>query len=315
MNEPFVSFLDVGRALHAAHRDVNGTWVIERIASQARDSSSIATSSSGGVHVALINTSSRLAVASRNGSGDWTVTVVDSTNRQASPRLAIDASGARHVGYIHADDSFNYAWAPATGPWAIESSVASAAGQLTDVSLAVDAQGGVHACFVAQQQPKGVSHYTLEYLYKAPGGSWATKQVDTGYDAVPGSQTGLAVNPNGGVFIAYVDGTKGLQVARASMSAPTSTVTVGAGGALVDARFPSLARDASGVLHLVYASADRVWHTQSTGGDPSGWAPAEAVGFAGAAAGCALAVGTDGTVHASFQDVALTALQYARICP
>ena len=312
-----VSFLTApSGSLAVAHRQADATWTTETVAAHAQLGTSLAMGPNGELHVAYVNASNRIACSSRSSGGTWQTEIVDANTGQTWPSLAVDSTGTLHVAYANSGGWVNYATRQPGGTWNVDSYVTSDGEEMTDVSLAVDAQGGVHISLITYQDPAlDFEHHSLQYLYKASGCDWQVTKVLPSYDAVPGHYTSLVPNPGGGAFIVYRDAAFGLSMAKIMPGGDPTISFPGPSGTPVNGRFVRLARDGSGLLHLLYASGGKAWQMRSTDANGIGWAPPGLVATVGEATGCSLALDADGAVHLGFQDATPKTLHYVRVCP
>lgn len=304
-------------ALEVAHRTVGGTWTTETLAAHAKQGTSLAITPDGSLHVAYVNASNRLACTSKDTAGVWKTVTVDSNTGQTTPSLAAGPSGTLHVAYANTGGWLNYASRKPGGAWDVDSYVTSNGDEMTDVSLAVDEQDGVHVSFIAYHEPlAGMDHHSLEYLYKPSGGDWQLTTVLSDYDGYPGHYTALVPNTGGGASIVYREATFGLRMARIMPGgSPTLSFPGPSGSTPVNGRFVRLVRDEVSRLHLLYAAGGNVWRMRSTDGSGLGWGSPELVAAVDEATGCSLAVDEQAVAHVGFQDKSPARLHYVRVCP
>ena len=300
-------------ALEVAHRALDGSWTTDPVTSPVRAGPSLAMDASGGLHVTYVTESGQLGYGFRAPTQPWQAEVVDPDGGFANPRIALDAWGDVHVVYAHESGRVSHATRPVGGSWQIDSFVCTDGLEMTDLSMAVDAQGGVHVSLVADH---GIGIHTLDYLYRGKGGAWEDTEVVWDLEAVPGSSTSVLPDASGGAIIVYRDATSGLRVARVKPGQDAVTTPVGPmGQGPFHGRFPALGRTPGGAVQLVYASGPTVWRMRATNATASDWEAPEVLSQVGVASGCSLSLDEDGASHVAFADTGTQLLHHARDCP
>jgi len=221
--------------------------------------------------------------------------------------IAVDAVGARHIGYSdRTNGGVRYAQLD-LGVWTTELIDDAGAG---GISIAVDDAVTAH---VAYRDPAG----GLWYARKPLGSTWSLEAVDT--SAV--GPTSIAAGRDGGVWIAYLAGPGASQVRLAQRldvgQYGVEVVDPADSGYLVDLTV-SVAVDTLGRVHLAHrrstaAPSPQQFVLHSQRATDGGWS-AEVVDARAAAAlgpyGVSLAVDSNARVHYAFSDSAAADLLY-----
>lgn len=231
--------------------------------------SSIAVDATGGAHVAFSDdTNADLLYAHHPAGQPWSTTVVDpSASLVWGTATRVDATGRVHVLYSVRDANtleIRYATraggAGGAGAWQ-RSLVASRSTNLsTNVALALDAAGALHAAYYDGQTN------SIAYAVKPPGAAWSiTTAAAAGDDnTTPGGYgelVSLALDAAGGVHIAHSRTSKTTNDAVVHTHKP-------AGGAFTSEsviessnlhKQTSIAVDAAGTVHLSYSTTNAVY--------------------------------------------------------
>lgn len=210
---------------------------------------------------------------------EWTVAAVDA-EPASDAVLVLDESGRVHFAYITADAEVRYA-SGAPGAWESET-LQGEAGMDATVDVAVDASSRVHVAFRETRAGDPI----LVHGLREAGGGWTMSDVER-----LGGDPSLVVDADGVAHLAILY-TSGWELhygrRRADGSWTVTTLDVES-----PQRFPAIALDPDGALHLAYAADGQLHHAPAF---TEAWAPT-VVGPVWSAAKASLEIDASGGVH------------------
>jgi len=266
--------------------NASGSWMTETVASTDYGTTSIALDIAGKAHISYEGETGGLRHAT-NASGAWVTEPVDASPIGEYCSIALDGSGALHIGFHDYENrSLKYA-TNASGPWAAMAldSVGNLGGR---ASLALDGSEKAHLSYADDGSE------ALKYATNAPGG-WVTETVDP----VTAEDTAIALDSSGKVHIGYLRayGTHrddaDLKVAT-NASGSWQTVTVDSCPGTLN-RSVSIDLDSADKIHISYTSNGLKYGTNASGG----WVT-ETVDASGGADN-SMALDSSGKVHIGYR--------------
>lgn len=174
----------------------------------------------------------------------WTLSTVDPDGRLGSASVAVEPGGRAHLSYVDRSNALRYAYRDSAGSWVLDT-VDREGTRDAPTSLAIDASGGLHLAY----RRTGTDDTDQHYAYRAETGAWTSSSVERlGGDGV------VAIDALGGVHMAYMS-FSGWRLRYASLDT-AGNWNMTPLTADNPRRWPSLAVDGSGVVHLAYVDSN-----------------------------------------------------------
>lgn len=258
---PHLSFVAKGK-LQYARRDPYGQWTITPVGTEAADTTSIAISSAGKVHI-VYNQQGAIKLAI-SGSPNWDVTIIVPTASLERPILAIGPADVLHVAYYNSvEGGVRHAYRSG-GTW--QNTVLAKPAHLEYFSLAVGPDGTPHAVTIAGN-PVAVKHSQAT----GPAGGWAWGDGVAVFQSRTQGRPSLALDTAARPAISTCDGlTQAVTFARPEAGGWVSQVVDDLSGPCQETE---LALDSGGKPHVAYLAGEpgnspRLFYAHQTG---SGW--------------------------------------------
>ena len=288
------------------------SWGIQPVESsgyeQGHNSTAIAVDAQGQARIAFYEGGGRDLLYAEKVSGDWIVTVVDTTGDTGRwVSLQIDSQGNPHISYFFFLDSndvpvgdLKYA-TRSGGVWTRQFvDTAGIVGEYT--ALELDTQANPHISYFDN------TNQNLKYTRRS-GGIWTAETVESAGSV--GAYTALALDSQNNPHIAYQDMTA-LRVRYASKSGGSWTFETPSGVGPVFALHVTLDLDSHGYPHLAYFDQN-VNKTKYAYKPPTGWTHGIATAVGAELHGSFLSLDVDAqdVPHLGYYDLFTAKVMYA----